>query len=168
MLMSGSTRSPALLVQFISEENTHNSYPGVFKARVRCEASDRRQAVQFKSHPRCVSVGSNDEPRWQVYFSYCATCLWSEESLQKLQWSERSEFGVQRESRMTIESMRQTLNVCVSLSPLPLSFCLSIAKKQKQKNFGYNNTTTTTDNKIFFIFCVMIKISFQIQGAGRF
>lgn len=132
MLMRGSTRSPALLVQFISEENTHYSYPGVFKARVRCEASDRRQAVQFKSHPRCVSVGSNDEPRWQVYFSYCATCLWSEESLQKLQWSERSEFGVQRESRMTIESMRQTLNVCVSLSPLPLSFCLSIAKKNKK------------------------------------
>lgn len=136
MLMRGSTRSPALLVQFISEENTHNSYPGVFKARVRCEASDRRQAVQFKSHPRCVSVGSNDEPRWQVYFSYCATCLWSEESLQKLQWSERSEFGVQRESRMTIESMRQTLSVCVSLSPLPLSFCLSIAKKNKKKTLG--------------------------------
>lgn len=167
MLMRGSTRSPALLVQFISEENTHNSYPGVFKARVRCEASDRRQAVQFKSHPRCVSVGSNDEPRWQVYFSYCATCLWSEESLQKLQWSERSEFGVQRESNDDRIDEADPECVCVSLSPLPLSFCLSIAKK-KQKNFGYNNTTTTTDNKIFFIFCVMIKISFQIQGAGRF
>lgn len=135
MLMRGSTRSPALLVQFISEENTHNSYPGVFKARVRCEASDRRQAVQFKSHPRCVSVGSNDEPRWQVYFSYCATCLWSEESLQKLQWSERSEFGVQRESRMTIESMRQTLNVCVSLSP-PSLFLSVHSKKKTKKTLG--------------------------------
>lgn len=132
MLMRGSTRSPALLVQFISEENTHNSYPGVFKARVRCEASDRRQAVQFKSHPRCVSVGSNDEPRWQVYFSYCATCLWSEESLQKLQWSERSEFGVQRESNDDRIDEADPECVCVSLSPLPLSFCLSIAKKNKK------------------------------------
>lgn len=166
MLMRGSTRSPALLVQFISEENTHNSYPGVFKARVRCEASDRRQAVQFKSHPRCVSVGSNDEPRWQVYFSYCATCLWSEESLQKLQWSERSEFGVQRESNDDRIDEADPECVCVSLSPP--SLFLSVHSKKKQKNFGYNNTTTTTDNKIFFIFCVMIKISFQIQGAGRF
>lgn len=48
------------------------------KRRVRCERSDRGEAVRVKSHRRCLTGGSDDEPRWQVYFSYCATCLWSE------------------------------------------------------------------------------------------
>lgn len=88
--------------------------------------------------------------------SLCKSC--SGQSAASLVCSERVEWRSNRWGRPWM---------CVCLSPLPLSFCLSIAKKN-QKNFGYNNTTTTTDNKIFFIFCVMIKISFQIQGAGRF
>lgn len=57
-VMRESPRSPALLAQFISEENAHNSYPGVFKRRVRRDGGDGGEAARFGSHLRCVSGGS--------------------------------------------------------------------------------------------------------------
>lgn len=113
-LMRESPRSPALLAQFISKENAQNSHPGVFQRRLR---GDSGEAEPIRSHLRRVF---SEAPMMShgdsfvclfvcpfffffplllffffLYFSYCATCPWSEESLQKLQWSERSEFGVQ-------------------------------------------------------------------------
>lgn len=149
MLMRGSTRSPALLIQFISEENTHNSYPGVCKPCVRCEASGRGKAAQFRSHLRRVPAGSNDEPRWQVYFSYCATCLWSVESLQKLQWSERSEFGVQWASRVTIESMEANRG---SIPP-SLSLC----------NTNFRCIKTLITKKPPLLFTRVLKFAFRFM-----
>lgn len=112
-LMRESPRSPALLARFISEAEAHHSYPGVSvlgyflrqQKRGRVDGNSHRK----KKTPRrgflvFSSRGPRDEPRSQARFfssggssefSYCATCLWSEESRQKLQWSERSEFGVQ-------------------------------------------------------------------------
>ena len=46
-LMRVSPRSPALLAQFISEENAHNSYPGVSERRLRREGSDGGEAVRL-------------------------------------------------------------------------------------------------------------------------
>lgn len=108
-LMRESPRSPALLAQFISKENAHNSYPGVFKRSLRGDKRRGRAnqiplAAFFFSEAPMMSHSDS----FFFYFSYCATCLWSEESRQKLQWSERSEFGVQWASRATIESMEAT------------------------------------------------------------
>lgn len=50
--MRESPRSPALLAQFISEENAPNSYPGVFKRWVRCEESGRRRCCAVQN-PSC-------------------------------------------------------------------------------------------------------------------
>lgn len=96
-LMRESPRSPALLAQFISKENAHNSYPGVFKRSLRGDKRRGRAnqiplAAGFFSE---APMMSHSDSFFFFYFSYCATCLWSEESRQKLQWSERSEFGVQ-------------------------------------------------------------------------
>lgn len=113
-LMRESPRSPALLAQFISKENAHNSYPGVFKRRLR---GDKRRGRANQIPPAACCCCFFRRLQWWAtvtgfflffYFSYCATCLWSEESRQKLQWSERSEFGVQWASRATIESMEAT------------------------------------------------------------
>lgn len=63
-VMRESPRSPALLAQFISEENAHNSYPGVFKRRVRCEGSDRAEAELVLIPPAvCLWRLRYDEPR---------------------------------------------------------------------------------------------------------
>lgn len=65
-VMRESPRSPALLAQFISEENAHNSYPGVFQT----QASDARKATgempssgKIRAPSRAPGGAPADEPR---------------------------------------------------------------------------------------------------------
>lgn len=64
-VMRESPRSPALLVEFISEENAHNSYPGVSKRYGPMRGERQRTGGAMESRLRCVCVcgGSEDEPR---------------------------------------------------------------------------------------------------------
>ncbi|KAK5867743.1 hypothetical protein PBY51_012207 [Eleginops maclovinus] len=61
--MRESPRSPALLAQFISEENAHNSYPGVSKRYGPTRGERQRTGCAMESQLRCVCGGSDDEPQ---------------------------------------------------------------------------------------------------------
>lgn len=56
-VMRESPRSPALLAQFISEENAHNSYPGVFKLEGPTRGRRPRRGCAIRVPPAVCSWG---------------------------------------------------------------------------------------------------------------